>query len=98
MSRPSSTTPPSFPSSRWRATISTRTPGWIDTSEDARLISRERTSAVTSSPSSSTRRPPSLSWMLEARSNAASASAASSDTPARLACRASARYMAPVSM
>jgi len=98
MSRPSSTTPPSLPSSRWRVTISTRTPGCTETSEEARLISRERTSAVTSWPSSSTRRPRSLSSMREARHSVASASSASSETPACIALSASARYMAPVSM
>ncbi len=36
--------------------------------------------------------------MLDARQRAASASSESSETPARLAFRASARYMAPVSM
>jgi hypothetical protein len=87
-----------LPISRWRATISTRTPGCTETSDDARLVSRERASVVTSCVSSRTRRPPSASWMLEARSSAASASSASSETPERLALSASARYMAPVSM
>ena len=49
MSRPSSTTPPSFPISRWRATISTRTPGWTETSDEARLdLARARPRSVTS--------------------------------------------------
>ncbi len=98
MSRPSRTTPPSRPISRCRATISTLTPGCTETSEEAREISRERMSAVTSWPSRRTRRPPSVSSMLAARTSEARASSESRDTPERLALSAAARYMAPVSM
>ena len=57
MSRPSITTPPSAPSSRWRATINCRTGGCTDTRDAAAVTSASRMRCETSRPSSSTRLP-----------------------------------------
>src|SRR5579875_1041720 len=95
MSLPSTTPPPwERPHSCWRRTSSRRTSGLAATTLTARLTSGPRISMVASTPSTSTRSATSRS---RAAASLATCSASSGSTPRRMAVKATARYIAPVS-
>src|SRR5690349_1379335 len=96
MSRPSITTFPSRPSSRWRSRITSRTPGCAATTGTMRSIRCSRIDAVTSVPAMKTRLS-SPKTTGSARASVASAFPSPSSIPRCIASHVSARYIAPVS-
>src|ERR1700674_985329 len=91
--------PPPLPLSRCRATIHSRTLGWMDTRDAASVTSRSRMRAETSFPSRRTRWPPieRSSVMRESCAIFSSAASSSNEASPSIARNASARYIAPLS-
>src|SRR3954447_18469919 len=96
MSRPSITTSPCSPSSRWRSRITSRTSGCRATTGTLRSICDRRIEAVTSVPAIRTR-PASSNVTGFAEASSPSGAPSPSGRPFCIASHVTARYIAPVS-